>query len=216
MNWDFETNGGSDRVKVGILVTSDLFRRGLREILKNDLARSIQARILTSTTAIGEIQSGRLDALILDTGTAPWLAEVLEEHIGRPRIIMVSSRFHAGVRLPLPKNRICSFYSACSPERELHQFLDIVLGCHNETRSRGDCERCPIQHSLRPRALQLSERETEVFKRIGLQQRNSEIAEQLDISVKTVEAHSANIQRKLTLRNSRELVQKAGRWVDGF
>ena len=51
---------------------------------------------------------------------------------------------------------------------------------------------------------------------IGRLQANSEIAEQLDISVKTVEAHSANIKRKLNLNNSRELMEKAIRWVNGL
>ena len=216
MNWKVERCRDSDRIQVGIQVTSEIFKLGLREILKHDAQRAIQARILTPTIAIKEIKAGTLDALILDTGSAPQLAHVLSEYKRLPRIILVSSRYHAGIRLPLPKDRICSFYSACSSEWELKHFLNIVLACHTGMDERRNCKECSIQCSLQPRSLPLSGREIEVLKLIGLLHTNSEIAATLDISVKTVEAHSNNIKHKLKLGNSRELLQKAVKWVDGF
>jgi two-component system, NarL family, response regulator NreC len=55
----------------------------------------------------------------------------------------------------------------------------------------------------------LSERETEVLRRIALGYTNSEIAEQLFLSIRTVESHRAHIQQKLGLTTRSELVRYA-------
>ena len=52
----------------------------------------------------------------------------------------------------------------------------------------------------------LSERETEVLRKIALGFTNAEIAEQLFLSVRTVESHRAHIQQKLGLSTRSELV----------
>jgi DNA-binding NarL/FixJ family response regulator len=59
----------------------------------------------------------------------------------------------------------------------------------------------------------LSDRELEVFRFLGQGLGTREIAERLHLSVKTIEAHRANIIRKLGLAGSSELVQQAVRWV---
>ena len=55
----------------------------------------------------------------------------------------------------------------------------------------------------------LSEREIEVLRRIALGYTNSEIAEQLFLSIRTVESHRAHIQQKLRLTTRSELVRYA-------
>jgi two-component system response regulator NreC len=55
----------------------------------------------------------------------------------------------------------------------------------------------------------LSEREVEVLRLIGLGHTNAEIAEQLFLSVRTVESHRAHIQQKLQLTKRSELVRYA-------
>ena len=59
----------------------------------------------------------------------------------------------------------------------------------------------------------LSNRERQVFESIGLGNSMQDIADELDLSVKTVETYRGHILEKLYLRNSRELVQYAVRWV---
>jgi two-component system response regulator NreC len=56
---------------------------------------------------------------------------------------------------------------------------------------------------------ELSEREIEVLRRIALGHTNAEIAEQLFLSVRTVESHRAHIQQKLGLTTRSELVRYA-------
>jgi two-component system, NarL family, response regulator NreC len=56
---------------------------------------------------------------------------------------------------------------------------------------------------------ELSEREREVLRLIALGHTNAEIAEQLYLSIRTVESHRAHIQQKLRLSSRAELVQYA-------
>ena len=70
---------------------------------------------------------------------------------------------------------------------------------------RADAEESPVQ--------QLSDRELEVFRMIGQGHGTREIAELLHLSIKTVESYQAHIKEKLSLKNSRELVQRAVQWM---
>jgi DNA-binding NarL/FixJ family response regulator len=58
----------------------------------------------------------------------------------------------------------------------------------------------------------LSDRELEVFRLVGEGHGTRQIAEELHLSVKTVETYQAHIKEKLSLRNARELVQHAIEW----
>ena len=59
----------------------------------------------------------------------------------------------------------------------------------------------------------LSNRELQVFELIGEGVSSSQIAEQLNLSVKTIETHQAHIKKKLGLDSAHELSQRAIRWV---
>lgn len=59
----------------------------------------------------------------------------------------------------------------------------------------------------------LTDRELEVFRLIGEGHGTRQIAEDLHISIKTVESYQAHIKEKLSLRNARELVQRAIQWT---
>jgi DNA-binding NarL/FixJ family response regulator len=59
----------------------------------------------------------------------------------------------------------------------------------------------------------LSNRELQVFELIGQGVTGSQMAEQLNLSVKTIETHQAHIKKKLGLGSAHELNQRAIRWV---
>lgn len=60
----------------------------------------------------------------------------------------------------------------------------------------------------------LTDREFEVFQLFGQGRSTKEIADQLHVSVKTVEVHRVNIKQKLKLSTAAELIRYAVRWVD--
>jgi DNA-binding NarL/FixJ family response regulator len=59
----------------------------------------------------------------------------------------------------------------------------------------------------------LSNRELQVFELIGQGVPVSQIASQLNLSIKTIETHQAHIKKKLRLGSAHELNQRAIRWV---
>jgi two-component system, NarL family, response regulator NreC len=60
----------------------------------------------------------------------------------------------------------------------------------------------------------LTDREYEIFRLIGMGMTSSEIAAKLTRSVKTIEAHRANLKQKLGLRNAIELNRFAANYAD--
>lgn|SRR5690625_3724240 len=60
----------------------------------------------------------------------------------------------------------------------------------------------------------LSDRELEVVQAMGQGKSTREIAKQLNISVKTIESHRANIKEKVGLKNASELMRFSVQWVE--
>lgn len=60
----------------------------------------------------------------------------------------------------------------------------------------------------------LSDRELQVFRLIGLGQGTRNIAETLNLSIKTIESHRRNIKQKLGIRSAPELVRHAVRFCE--
>ncbi len=66
--------------------------------------------------------------------------------------------------------------------------------------------------AMESRLSSLSDRELEVFRLIGEGRATREIAEELRLSIKTVETYQAHLKEKLSLRTGRELIQHAIQW----
>ena len=203
-------------LQLGILVNSEIFVRGLHSSLENVAPGTIHVRVLTPGMADQEIRRGLIDILILDSDLAESVKNSLDQNGTCPKVILVSERRHPGTTLPISNEKICGFFPARSPEMELRDLLNSILECHSRPPSQKCCNECSLPKTLAPRKLSLSDREKEIFQLIGQLHSTAEIADQLNISVKTVEAHCTNIKRKLKLNNSRELLKEAIHWVEGL
>ena len=60
----------------------------------------------------------------------------------------------------------------------------------------------------------LASREREVFHLLGIGKTTRQIAQELNLSVKTVETYRGRIKQKLQITNTNELIQQAVQWVD--
>jgi DNA-binding NarL/FixJ family response regulator len=60
----------------------------------------------------------------------------------------------------------------------------------------------------------LSDRELDVFRRLGEGQTTRRIAEELHVSIKTIQAYCARIKGKLRIASGAELVREAVRWLE--
>jgi FixJ family two-component response regulator len=88
---------------------------------------------------------------------------------------------------------------------DYRRVLALVEDClKRDAAARGSLER---QRMNRERLAQLTQREREVLDLIVAGRMNREIAEILDISIKTVEAHRAKVMEKLAASSVAELVQ---------
>lgn len=79
------------------------------------------------------------------------------------------------------------------------RILDAFSGQHNRNRS-------PMSR--------LTDRELEILQLVGQGKDSHEIARQLNLSFKTVDAHRGHIKEKLELRNHTELISYAARWIE--
>jgi DNA-binding NarL/FixJ family response regulator len=61
----------------------------------------------------------------------------------------------------------------------------------------------------------LSDRELAVFEKIGQGQGTADIAESMNLSIKTVETYRSRIKTKLGVTGSTELLQRAVQWTLG-
>ena len=87
-------------------------------------------------------------------------------------------------------------------------YVSEALGARmleQQVRGKPDLQQSPVQG--------LSDRELEVFQLIGQWKKTSEIAQELHLSVKTIEYYREQIKKKLNLKNSAELTQHATAWV---
>jgi DNA-binding NarL/FixJ family response regulator len=60
----------------------------------------------------------------------------------------------------------------------------------------------------------LTDRELEVFEMVGRGHSTAAIAEQLGVSVKTIETYRSNIKAKLNLRDAADLIRYAATWTE--
>jgi len=69
------------------------------------------------------------------------------------------------------------------------------------------------KHFGRDTTASLSNRELEIFQSIGNGFTTARIANNLHLSVKTIETHRHRIKEKLNLANTAELAREAAQWV---
>jgi DNA-binding NarL/FixJ family response regulator len=74
-----------------------------------------------------------------------------------------------------------------------------------QVRGQKDIEQSPVKS--------LSDRELEVFQLIGQWKKTKEIAQELHLSIKTIEYYREQIKQKLNLKSAVELTQHATSWV---
>lgn len=107
----------------------------------------------------------------------------------------------------------------CSPL--LWDYLNEGFGSSPEIALSANMEKKMMKQLVGGRAVRtgspledLSDRELEVFHLLGKGYSTRQVAQELHLSVKTIESHRAHIKDKLNLRNATELVQHAIQWQE--
>ncbi|MDT8409015.1 MAG: LuxR C-terminal-related transcriptional regulator [Wenzhouxiangellaceae bacterium] len=201
---------------ISIVTDSSVFCLGLMQFLRQDCGYDGELIHQDIEAAAASIRAGELDILIIDEAATPRVEEVRKLGVLLPRVILTSERDHAGTNLELIKSSVCSLYGARWSEQSLVDQFKIIHQCPVPRKLASPiCAACPLDNTWRPQELPLTPRELAVFKRIGDGLHPTEMAGELGISIKTVEAHQSNIRYKLGLESSAKLRMQAARWRQG-
>lgn len=132
-----------------------------------------------------------------------------------PRVLLISARHHPGTDTTCADDRVCGFVREQSPLPQIRAALQMIAACEAPRLWQGPCDSCWLRNSISLPRLGLSDREYQVFDRIGRGHGTQQIALDLGVSVKTVETHREGIKHKLRLESASALAETAGSWRRG-
>jgi RNA polymerase sigma factor (sigma-70 family) len=130
------------------------------------------------------------------------LQKMLNEQGIHLPVIFLSGRADVPRAVEAVKSGAVDFVEKPFDYRRIVELVRECLARDGQTREQRERRRVLVE-----RIAQLTQREREVMERVIAGQMNRVIAEELDISIKTVEAHRARIMEKLEVNSVAELVQ---------
>jgi DNA-binding NarL/FixJ family response regulator len=190
--------------KKTVLVVDDhpLMRQGLALLINQQQDMQVCGEAEEAQAAMHAIAQLRPDIMILDISlNGPDGLDILKNiRATNPDlpVLILSMHDEANIR------RTCS----PRPSQRLHH----EAGSHRESA----CSRAPHpQWRGLPQRAHVQQDAAAVYRLIGEGRGTREIAEELHLSIKTVETYQAHIKEKLALRSGRELIQHAIQWKIG-
>jgi DNA-binding NarL/FixJ family response regulator len=200
-----------------------VLRRGLAALIGAAPDLAVCGEVGTYQTALQAVRETPLDLVIVDIELAgsDGLALVKDIKLRYPDIpclvlsmydeaVYAERSLRAGARGYVTKSQL--------DDRVLFAIRHVLDG---EIYMSADLERRLAANFLKGRTLEagspveaLSDRELQVFRLIGQGRGTRQIAEALNLSVKTIESHREHIKHKLTLESGAELARRAVQWVE--
>jgi two-component system response regulator NreC len=201
----------SKKIRVVIADDHSVVRRGLRQVLDADGGFDVVAEAADLEGARRYVRGHHPDVLVLDLNmpggsTLDGIPEIRAESPETQIVVLTMQDEPAYARHALGAGAL-GYVLKEAAEAELVEAIqraaagDIYLNPRLGARVAAEPPPGPPDG--------LSEREVEVLRLIALGHTNGEIAEQLYLSVRTVETHRAHIQQKLRLGSRSELVRYA-------
>lgn len=197
-------------LKTVFVVDDDLdFRESLAWLLES---AGYQVRVYGSAEEFLEGYGGEAGCLLLDvrmTGMSGLaLQQALNEKGFTLPVIMITGHGDVAMAVQAMKNRAVDFIEKPFDDEAL---LLAVAGTLKE--AEGRFKEQHLQRQVNDCWQSLSKRETQVAELVIAGLANREIAEQLGISIKTVEIHRSRVMNKMQAKNIAELVSLAGELV---
>lgn len=206
-----------------VLIVDDhpMMRLGLRQFLTQERDLTVCGETASAAETMAAVERTKPDIVLVDISLeGPSGLELLRElHTHYPRLPVLMHSMHdefiyaerciqAGARGYLMKQETGQKLADA-----VRQVLrgEIYLSDALRAAARSSSRRKEPRPAKTPIA-RLTPREFEVFRLIGAGCVNRQIADQLHISIKTVEAHREHIKRKLNLSTSTALNLLAVRW----
>lgn len=214
--------GQKKPARIFIVDDHPLIRRGMRHLFEDEATLQVCGEAGRASDCLAAIERCSPDLVILDINLPDGSGLDLIEGMlrQRPQLrILVSSMYEerffaeralrAGARgyvskMEAPEHLVKAVRKILAGRLYLSDALTERLLLQNLATGHAAHHQSPIDT--------LSDRELGVFEQIGAGHSTVEIAERLNLSVKTIETHRAHIKEKLNLANSAELVRYALQW----
>lgn len=197
------------RLKIMLADDHETVRQGLRALFQAVPEVEVIHDVADGEAAIEAVRRLAPDLVVVDLSMAPidglTVIKRLREHRRQTKVVVLTRLRESGYVREALAAGASGYVLKQSPFSELHQaVLAAARGeQHLDSRLWGSPSRVP--GDIAP----LSDRELDVLRRAARGQTNKEIAEGLEIAVKTVEVHKSNAMRKLGLRNRAQLIRYA-------
>jgi DNA-binding NarL/FixJ family response regulator len=220
-----ETGESVPQARVFVVDNHPIVRKGLSELIIEESDLSVCGEAEDIESALREISELVPDLVILDLSLGegdPYglIREIKHQHAEIPILVLTMHQGLVHAERALRAGALGYLTKEDAAENILSAIRTLLNG------------ELYVSEDLSPKLLSrlvggsasvdenlvenLSDRELQVFRFIGDGKGTREIAEELKLSVKTIETYRANIKQKLGLKNSRELVQQAIVWVLGL
>lgn len=209
--------------KYRVLIVDDhpIVRRGLAELIATRPDLEVCGEAAEIPEALRLVEATRPDVAIVDLtlkgGHGLELIEEIKARHGRVKMLVSSMHdetlfaeraLRAGAAGYIGKQE--------APERIIEALHKVLRGeiCLSPRMANRLLHRVASGEALERNPIEgLSDRELQVFEMIGQGQTTKQIAQSLQLSHKTIEAHREKIKAKLNLKNSSELSRHATQWV---
>ena len=209
------------RAKVLVVDDHPLLREGVVQLINRqpDLICCGEADTLLATTSAIEIHGAEVVLLDLRLGSGDTLEWIKTARTGFPQVsILVLSQHDEALYAERALRAGASGYVMKQEASQdvVHAIRTVLAGELYVSRKMTPLI---LRKLLKTDAAkdgtlaELSNREMQVFQLLGSGLGSRQIAEQLDLSIKTIETHRENIKRKIGLKNAPQLIQHATHWV---
>lgn len=209
---------------VRLLIVDDhpIVRHGVAQLIEQEEGFEVVAQAGSASEALDVIERSQLDLAIIDVSLQgvsglELVKQIRERGVETPILMMsmhdeafyAERALRAGAQGYVMKQRATAEIAAA-----IRKVLDGDLYLSDELsakllRRAVDGDLGPGQGGVN----QLSDRELEVLQLLGQGVSTRDVADRLNLSVKTIESYRANIKRKLDLKNAAELMRFAVDWV---
>jgi DNA-binding NarL/FixJ family response regulator len=210
-----------ERKQIFIVDDHPVFREGLVVLVKRESELAVCGEADTAAAALTEIKRLQPDLVLADIGlpgkSGMELIKDLQAVCPEIPILVISMHdeslyaervLRAGGRGYIMKQE--------GPEKILQAIRQILAGqlyLSPKMSTRVLDSISGRSERNRPAVARLTDRELEILQLLGQGKDSHAIAAQLNLSVKTVDAHRGNIKEKLSLESGTELIWFAARWV---
>lgn len=205
----------AERPSIRIVLADDhaVVRSGLRFVLEHEDEMEVIAEAGDLAETLRKVRAIRPDVLVLDLNMGPESSlpsiPALREDVPDTAIVVLTMQNEPGFAREALQAGAAGYVLKEAADDELVEAVRAAARGETYLNPKLGARLAAEPPAPTGPADDLSEREVEVLRLIALGNTNAEIAEQLFLSVRTVESHRAHIQRKLGRTTRAELVSYA-------